>query len=93
MRLMKLVINLPFLTLVSNLMHLSSLTYIYSDNETPYWLEVVCMDKEIEKEEIHDDKKKKYRNEFGADPDEQEMNGLYGMLETDYEDKLHDKEK
>lgn len=51
------------------------------------------MDKEIEKEEIHDDKKKKYRNGFGADPDEQEMNGLYGMLETDYEDKLHDKEK
>ncbi|MBR8646060.1 DUF4021 domain-containing protein [[Brevibacterium] frigoritolerans] len=21
------------------------------------------------------------------------MNGLYGMLETEYEDKLHDKEK
>lgn len=51
------------------------------------------MDKKNEKEEILDDKKKKYTNEFGADPDEQEMNGLYGMLETEYEDKLHDKEK
>ncbi|MEF2094197.1 DUF4021 domain-containing protein [Bacillus sp. CFBP9009] len=51
------------------------------------------MDKKNEKEEILDDKKKKYRNEFGSDPDEQEMNGLYGMLETEYEDKLHDKEK
>ncbi|MCM3675099.1 MULTISPECIES: DUF4021 domain-containing protein [Peribacillus] len=51
------------------------------------------MDNKIDKEEILDDKKKKYRNEFGADPDEQEMNGLYGMLETEYEDNLHDKEK
>ena len=51
------------------------------------------MDKKIDKEEILDDKKKKYTNEFGADLDEQEMNGLYGMLETEYEDKLHDKER
>ena len=67
--------------------------HMLSNDETPYWLEVICMDRKNEKEEILEDKKKKYRNEFGADPDEQEMNGLYGMLETEYEDKLHDKEK
>ncbi|WHZ00018.1 DUF4021 domain-containing protein [Peribacillus simplex] len=50
------------------------------------------MDRKNDKEEILDDKKKKIRTEFVADPDEQEMNGLYGMLETEYEDKLHDKE-
>ncbi|MGE7760318.1 DUF4021 domain-containing protein [Peribacillus sp. NPDC097895] len=52
------------------------------------------MDKKIDQEEILEVKNKnKYTNDFGADPDEQEMNGLYGMLETEYEDKLHDKEK
>lgn len=51
------------------------------------------MDRKNDNDEILDDKKNKNRNEFGADPDEQEMNGLYGMLETEYEDKLHDKEK
>ncbi|MGE1162616.1 DUF4021 domain-containing protein [Peribacillus simplex] len=54
---------------------------------------MLCIDKKNDKEEILDDKKKKSTNDFGADPDEQEMNGLYGMLETEYEDKLHDKEK
>ncbi len=34
---------------------------------------------------------KKSTNDFGADPDEQEMNGLYGALETEYEDRLHDR--
>ncbi|MFE4132555.1 DUF4021 domain-containing protein [Peribacillus sp. YIM B13482] len=48
------------------------------------------MDKKNDKEEILDEKS---TNDFGADPDEQEMNGLYGMLETEYEDNLHDKEK
>ncbi|WP_285765930.1 DUF4021 domain-containing protein [Peribacillus sp. SI8-4] len=51
------------------------------------------MDKKNDQKEKLDEKKKKITNEFGADPDEQEMNGLYGMLETEYEDSLHDKEK
>ena len=32
-------------------------------------------------------------NYLGLDPDEQEMNGLYGIAETEYEDRLHDVEK
>ncbi|PJN91828.1 MULTISPECIES: DUF4021 domain-containing protein [Bacillaceae] len=51
------------------------------------------MGKNNDQQEKNDDKKKKITNDFGADPDEQEMNGLYGMLETEYEDRLHDKEK
>ncbi|MFJ7754588.1 DUF4021 domain-containing protein [Peribacillus muralis] len=54
---------------------------------------MICLDKKHDQQEKMDDKKKKITNDFGADPDEQEMNGLYGMLETEYEDKLHDKEK
>ncbi|MBK5441679.1 DUF4021 domain-containing protein [Peribacillus butanolivorans] len=50
------------------------------------------MNKKNNKEEILDNNSKKNDNDFGADPDEQEMNGMYGMLETEYEDKLHDKD-
>ncbi|MBK5483084.1 DUF4021 domain-containing protein [Peribacillus sp. TH16] len=50
------------------------------------------MNKKNNKEEILDNNSKKNVNDFGADPDEQEMNGMYGMLETEYEDKLHDKD-
>ncbi|MET3317629.1 DUF4021 domain-containing protein [Peribacillus butanolivorans] len=50
------------------------------------------MNKKNNKEEILDNNRKKNDNNFGADPDEQEMNGMYGMLETEYEDKLHDKD-
>lgn len=28
-------------------------------------------------------------NDIGLDPEEQAMNGLYGMVETNYEDSLH----
>lgn len=38
-------------------------------------------------------KPKKTTDDFGADPDEQAMNGLYGPLETEYEDRLHNLEK
>lgn len=38
-------------------------------------------------------KTKKNFNDFGADPEEQAMNGLYGALETEYEDRLHDSKK
>lgn len=45
------------------------------------------------KETLESQKPKKTTDNFGADPDEQAMNGLYGPLETEYEDRLHDLEK
>lgn len=36
---------------------------------------------------------KKNSNPLGLDPDEQAMNGLYGMVETTYEDSLPNSEK
>ncbi|RDY66220.1 MULTISPECIES: DUF4021 domain-containing protein [Halobacillus] len=32
-------------------------------------------------------------NDLGVDQDEQAMNGDYGMLETEEEDRLHDRKK
>jgi hypothetical protein len=43
-------------------------------------------------EGIENKNPKKSTNDFGADPEEQAMNGLYGMLETEYEDRMNDAE-
>ncbi|MCA0171212.1 DUF4021 domain-containing protein [Bacillus sp. RAR_GA_16] len=52
------------------------------------------MDKKSQKnEEIKQNNKNKFTNEFGADLDEQAMNGDYGMLETEEEDRANKKEK
>ena len=44
------------------------------------------------KETIEKKNLKKSTDDFGADPEEQAMNGLYGMLETEYEDRINDVE-
>lgn len=50
------------------------------------------MDKKSQKnDEIS--QKNKFTNEFGADLDEQAMNGDYGMLETEEEDRANKKHK
>lgn len=52
------------------------------------------MDKQHYKsEKVENKNPKKNANDFGADPEEQAMNGLYGALETKYEDKLHESQK
>ncbi|WP_226655620.1 DUF4021 domain-containing protein [Guptibacillus hwajinpoensis] len=52
------------------------------------------MDKKSQKkDEINQNNKNKFTNEFGADLDEQAMNGDYGMLETEEEDRANKKEK
>ncbi|MCA0991777.1 DUF4021 domain-containing protein [Guptibacillus hwajinpoensis] len=45
------------------------------------------------KNEIKQNKLNKFTNEYGADLDEQAMNGDYGMLETEEEDRANKKEK
>jgi hypothetical protein len=49
--------------------------------------------KNDKKETIENKNRKKSENDLGVDPDEQAMNGLYGMLETKYEDSLPHSEK
>ncbi len=44
------------------------------------------------KETIENKNLQKSTNDFGADPEEQAMNGLYGMLETEHEDHFNDLE-
>ncbi|MGB8002394.1 MAG: DUF4021 domain-containing protein [Anaerobacillus sp.] len=52
------------------------------------------MDKKTpNKDEITQNNMTKYTNEFGADQDEQAMNGDYGMLETEEEDRANKKTK
>ncbi|WP_347548901.1 DUF4021 domain-containing protein [Pseudalkalibacillus hwajinpoensis] len=49
------------------------------------------MDKRTNNKEVIENKKlNKSSNGLGVDQDEQEMNGLYGMLETKQEDRIHD---
>lgn len=52
------------------------------------------MNKKNHKKETTENKNRKQSaNDIGADPEEQAMNGLYGMVETEYEDSLHDSQK
>ncbi|WLR61147.1 DUF4021 domain-containing protein [Guptibacillus hwajinpoensis] len=52
------------------------------------------MDKKTpNKEEINQNVRNKFTNEYGADLDEQAMNGDYGMLETEEEDRANKKAK
>jgi Protein of unknown function (DUF4021) len=52
------------------------------------------MNKKTHKKETIENKNlKKSANDIGLDPEEQAMNGLYGMVETEYEDSLHDSQK
>jgi len=54
-------------------------------------MEVSIMDKKTpNKDEISQNK---FTNEYGADLDEQAMNGDYGMLETEEEDRANKKGK
>ncbi|CDQ19949.1 Protein of unknown function [Halobacillus karajensis] len=51
----------------------------------------------MEKKNSNQERKKERRpapiqQDLGVDQDEQAMNGEYGMLETEEEDRLHDKE-
>ncbi|PFG14648.1 DUF4021 domain-containing protein [Bacillus sp. es.036] len=45
------------------------------------------------KNEIKQNNLNKFTNEYGADLDEQAMNGDYGMLETEEEDRANKKAK
>ena len=52
------------------------------------------MDKKTpNKDEINQNNLNKFTNELGADLDEQAMNGDYGMLETEEEDRANKKGK
>ncbi|QHA93262.1 DUF4021 domain-containing protein [Bacillus sp. N1-1] len=52
------------------------------------------MDKKTpNKDEINQNNLNKFANEYGADLDEQAMNGDYGMLETEEEDRANKKGK
>lgn len=44
--------------------------------------------KKQENRTIENQNMKNKSSNLGLDPDEQEMNGLYGMVETEYEDNL-----
>ncbi len=57
-------------------------------------MEVSLMDKKTpNKDEMNQNNMNKYKNELGADQDEQAMNGDYGMLETEEEDRANKKAK
>jgi hypothetical protein len=57
-------------------------------------MEVSIMDKKTpNKDEINQNNLNKFANEYGADLDEQAMNGDYGMLETEEEDRANKKGK
>jgi Protein of unknown function (DUF4021) len=57
-------------------------------------MEVSIMDKKTpNKDEINQNNLNKFTNEYGADLDEQAMNGDYGMLETEEEDRANKKGK
>ena len=44
--------------------------------------------KKLENETMENQNMKNGSSDIGLDPDEQDMNGLYGMVETEYEDNL-----